>query len=284
LRLGAKEAFVIYRRSKEEMPAFTEGIEAVQSEGAKLVLLTAPTRIVGSNKVEGLECLKMSLGELDASGRRSPVPVPRSEFDIEVDTVVIAIGEAPDTAYWTEIGLTAEGTLKADAGNLTTSVRGIFAGGDAVTGPSSVVEAFASGKRAALSIDCYLKGGAPESLRYGKPVIVGKHPKEGIEKKPRQAAPVSPFTKMKGDFNELKSGFSEETAMREGSRCMSCGSKAFAAYLENCMTCYNCEMGCPYQAVNVDPFRKVMPVLLKIPGDTKNYDVLYTARARGARS
>ncbi|MBU2560320.1 FAD-dependent oxidoreductase, partial [archaeon] len=128
-------------------------------EGIKIHFLAAPNRIKGvDGKVSGLECVKMELGPPDDTGRRRPVRIEGSEFTIDVDNVIAAIGQVPDTTYLKDqVETTAFGTLKVDSETLETTSVGIFAGGDCVTGPSSVVEAIAAGKRAAIAIDDYLK-------------------------------------------------------------------------------------------------------------------------------
>jgi NADPH-dependent glutamate synthase beta subunit-like oxidoreductase len=160
LRLGADEVRVIYRRSQKEMPAYAEDVEAAVEEGVRMRYLTAPTRIVGENgRATTLECIKMELGECDESGRCKPAPIKDSEFTIKVDTVIPSISQVPDLSCVPEgrLVISKKMTLTADPGTGSTKEKGIFAGGDCVTGPASVVEAIAAGKKAAHSIDDYLK-------------------------------------------------------------------------------------------------------------------------------
>jgi NADPH-dependent glutamate synthase beta subunit-like oxidoreductase len=161
LRLGAKEVFILYRRSREEMPASDEEIEAALHEGIKIEYLVAPSEVVAKNgKVTGLICVRMELGEPDKTGRRRPVPIPGSEFTISFDTIIPAIGQASDLSFIDGedgITLTRWGTIVTDPETLTTSRKGIFAGGDCVTGPSIAIAAIAAGKKAAVSIERYLK-------------------------------------------------------------------------------------------------------------------------------
>jgi NADPH-dependent glutamate synthase beta subunit-like oxidoreductase len=162
LRLGSQEVFILYRRSREEMPASEEEIEAALDEGVRIEYLTAPIEIISQRRrVSGLRCIRMELGEVDASGRRRPIPIRGSEFDMELDMVIPAIGQRPDLSLLADaagIETTEQGTLAADAYTLSTGREGVFAGGDAVTGPGIAIEAIAAGRRAALSIDKYLKG------------------------------------------------------------------------------------------------------------------------------
>ncbi|GAV25656.1 glutamate synthase (NADPH), homotetrameric [Carboxydothermus islandicus] len=160
LRLGAKEVYIVYRRSRNEMPARLEEIHHAEEEGIKFMLLTNPTRIIGDENgwVKAMECLKYELGEPDESGRRSPVPIPGSEFIIEVDTVVVAIGQSPNplvprTTKGLEVG--RKGNIIADENGKTTR-EGVWAGGDIVTGAATVIKAMGAGKKAARAIHEYL--------------------------------------------------------------------------------------------------------------------------------
>ena len=160
LRLGAKEVTIVYRRSRTEMPAREEEIVRAQEEGIKFVLLTAPTEIFAgeSGRVSGMECLKMELGEPDQSGRRRPVPVAGSEYEMECDTVVSAIGQSPNPLIpKSEPRLKTEkwgGIIINDKG--MTSIPGVYAGGDIVLGAATVISAMGAGKLAAASINEYL--------------------------------------------------------------------------------------------------------------------------------
>ena len=160
LRMGAKEVAILYRRSREEMPANPWEIREAETEGVKIQFLVSPEKILGKNgRVTALEFIKMSLGEPDESGRRAPVPVEGSEFMIESDMVILAIGEMPDLTFLPkEIEITEAGTIAVDPFTMETSMPGVFAGGDVVSGPATVVEAIVAGKRAASSIERYLKG------------------------------------------------------------------------------------------------------------------------------
>ncbi len=266
-RFGAAEVLVVYRRTRQDMLAYPGEVAAAEDEGVKFSYLTATAKILGRNgKVSGIECLKTKLGRKDADGRRSPMPVVGSEFVIDADMVIAAIGEAPDLTLWTDrdgYSLTHEGTLKVEAVSLVTSIKGVFTGGDAVTGPSSVVEAIASGKKAAVSIDLYLRG--QDINAVGNKVVkkVKKLPGEGMEVKVRQVAPLAPVDGRSHDFREVRLGFNGEMALLEAERCLTCGSKAYIAYPDDCMTCYLCELKCPYEAMYVHPFKEELPLALE---------------------
>ena len=163
LRLGAEESWIVYRRSKNELPARHEEVEHAEEEGVRFKFLTSPTRILYNDAywVTGMECLQYELGEPDESGRRSPVPIKGSEFTFDVDTVVVAIGQGPNPLVpRTTKGLACNrrGNITADLETGATSLPGIFAGGDVVTGAATVILAMGAGRTAARAIDNYLTG------------------------------------------------------------------------------------------------------------------------------
>lgn len=161
-RLGAELAAIVYRRSRDEMPARLEEVEHAEEEGVEFFLLTNPTRVHvdENNWVKGLECIQMELGEPDASGRRSPVPIEGSEFVMEVDTVIMALGTSPNPLIPRStkgLDVTRRGTVVADEVTGQTTREGVFAGGDVVTGAATVISAMGAGKRAAAAIDEYVR-------------------------------------------------------------------------------------------------------------------------------
>jgi glutamate synthase (NADPH/NADH) small chain len=163
LRLGADNAYIVYRRGMEELPARGEEVEHAQHEGVQFKILTAPVRVIGNKEgwVEGLECLEMELGEPDASGRRRPVVEPDSEFTLEVELVVEAMGETADPAMATllpGVDLTDGGLVRVEPETLATSRPGVWAAGDLVNGGETVVRAVAEGRLAAERIDAHLAG------------------------------------------------------------------------------------------------------------------------------
>lgn len=154
LRLGAKEVYIVYRRSRDELPARREEVENAEEEGIIFKLLNNPTRIIGNDQgeVAALECIQMELGEPDASGRRKPVPVPNSEFQFPVDNVIVAIGQGPNPILLRTtpgLQLNKHGYIEANPETLETSMPGVFAGGDIVTGAATVIAAMGAGKKAA---------------------------------------------------------------------------------------------------------------------------------------
>jgi len=246
-RLGAEKPFIVYRRSLEEMPANEEEIEECHEEGIEIITLTAPVRIIGENgKVKALECIKMELGEPDESGRRRPQPVPGSEFIIEVDSVVAAIGQETDWICVESAGdckISRRGTMEVDLLTLQSSEPDIFAGGDAVTGPRTVVEAIAAGKRAAISIDRFLKGQDLREGREKEKKAVEDVPLDGYKRAPRERMPRLSVDDRRGNFKEVQLGFAEEQVRKEASRCLSCGI---------CSECYQCVEACQANAVKHD--------------------------------
>jgi glutamate synthase (NADPH/NADH) small chain len=162
LRLGAEESYIVYRRSHEEMPARHEEIEHAKEEGVQFNILTSPVEILGNEQgwVRGMTCVKYELGEPDASGRRKPVQIKGSEFFMEIDTVVMAIGQGPNPLVLQTtpgLELNKRGNIVADPETGKTSKPGVFAGGDIVTGAATVILAMGAGKKAARAIDEFLK-------------------------------------------------------------------------------------------------------------------------------
>jgi len=166
LRLGAEEVMIVYRRSRAEMPARAEEVENAEAEGIQFKLLTNPVEIYGNEEgwVTGMRCIRMKLGEPDESGRRRPVPIPGSEFDMEVDIVIVAIGTSPNPLIFSkarDLERTRRGTVVADEETGRTTKARVWAGGDIVTGAATVISAMGAGKRAAADIDQFLR--APEA-------------------------------------------------------------------------------------------------------------------------
>ncbi|MDI6848142.1 MAG: FAD-dependent oxidoreductase, partial [Candidatus Bathyarchaeia archaeon] len=225
LRLGAKKVCILYRRSKEEMPAFQPEVEQAEKEDIEFLFLKAPKRIIGKNgKVAAIECLEMALTEPDETGRKKPIPIEGSEHIIPADTVITTIGQALDTTSLPEGLKLNHGIIDVDPQTLQTNIPHIFTGGDAVLGPATVVEAIATGKRAAISIHKYLRGEdlkTEEEKEELPPVEIS--PKEGIEKRKRKPMPVLPVEERIRSFDEVELGFSEEMAVEEAKRCLACG-------------------------------------------------------------
>lgn len=230
LRLGCQEVSILYRRTQEEMPAYPQEVEETLEEGIEIHFLTAPVRIIGvDGRVTKVECIRMHLGEADATGRRRPLPLKGSEFNLEADVVVTAIGQTPDLGFLSEnlgMALSHKNLIEVDPRTAATNISGVFAGGDVASGPRTVVEAIAYGKRAAKSIDRYLKG---EDIKRGRwPDWKGiEFTNERVESIPRQTMRKLSLVERKRTVKELDLGFSEEEAKREAERCLRlCGMQS----------------------------------------------------------
>jgi NADH-quinone oxidoreductase subunit F len=228
LRLGAKEVYIIYRRSRQEMPANVEEIAEAEHEGAKITYLATPTKLSGENgKVKSMECIRMELGEYDDSGRRRPVPIKGSEFFMDIDAVIAAIGQVPDLSFLppdSDLETTKGQTFVVDPVTLATSRQGVFAGGDVVTGPATVIEAMAAGERAAVSIHNYLTGKSMTEGRLRQPEKRLEIPRavETPEEKERVRMPTLTLKRRLGSFQEVNLGYSAKKAMEEAKRCLRC--------------------------------------------------------------
>ncbi len=267
-RLGPNEVTIIYRRSEEEMPAHRQDVEETKREGIKFRFLASPKRIIGKDgKVVGIECIQNALGPPDKSGRRRPVPVEGSEFVVPIDSLLLGIGEMPDVSFLPkEIEVTKGNRIVVDEISLETKMSGVFAGGDAVSGPASVIEAIAAGKRVAVSIDRYVRG---VDLKGGRkreiPETSWVSEKSALTKKPRQPMPsLKPEERIRC-FKEIELGLTPDTGLLEAHRCLFCGPCSECLEMEElceaddvivdedrCIACANCEKVCEYGAIKVE--------------------------------
>ncbi len=250
-RLGA-EVLLVYRRSRAEMPAYAFEVAEAEAEGVQLNLLANPVRVLGEvGRVTGLELLRMELGEPDVSGRRQPLPVDGSNYTLEADTVIMAIGQTPDVAFLPEdVRITRRGNIAHDDETLVTSRAGLFAAGDAATGPRSAIEAVGMGHRAAESIHHHLSGEsvelvpriAPEEVAVLDRDEVASKVAEGSAVRRERAHPaeLDPAERVQ-NFDEVSLGFTEEQAIAEAQRCLACGI---------CSECYRCLDACKPEAID----------------------------------
>jgi len=249
-RLGAEFVTVVYRRSEKEMPAYAEEIEGAKEEGVEFLFLTAPHRICTEmGKVTGFECLKTKLGPPDASGRRRPVAVERSEFIIDCDVVIPAIGQRID-ASWVDqepdLQLTKWDTIQVNSHTMQTSIPHVFAGGDAVTGPATVIEAVAGGHKAVEAIRRFID---KEDLSQYAEGFDGQEPSgQSWQKIPEDIIPEARVTSQHqdireriGSFEEVDLNFSEAEAQQEALRCLNCGI---------CSECMECVRVCEANAID----------------------------------
>jgi NADH-quinone oxidoreductase subunit F len=236
-RLGAREVTIIYRRTRAEMPAIRREVEAALEEGVKIRFLAAPVRVLTKNgRMAGVQCISMMLGELDSGGRPRPVPIPGSEFVLEADTLIPAIGQEPDLASLGErLGLevSRRNTIVVDPETMAAGRPGIFAAGDVVTGPSTIADSAAGGKAAALSIHRYLQGESLERVykvakpsMQVEPLTISEEELEEIE---RVSIPCTPSVMRRGNFHLVELGLSEEKAVKEAKRCLRCDLERRAA-------------------------------------------------------
>jgi len=231
LRLGADEVSLFYRRSRDEMPVSELEYKDALSEGIQINFLVSPTRIASDNwKVTGLHCIRMKLGEPDATGRRRPIPISGSEFLASADTVIAAVGQAPDLSFLppdSALERTRWERLAVDGNRLATSVPGVFAGGDFVAGPGMVIEAIAAGRRGAIAIDKYLQGDDSRVEMYDlKPAVVEEaiRPEEEEAWEPQYRPQIStlPLEERRRSFKETELALPEDKARQEARRCLRC--------------------------------------------------------------
>jgi NADH-quinone oxidoreductase subunit F len=227
-RLG-KDTRILYRRTRAEMPAIKSEIEEAIIEGIDIQFLAAPTKVLSSNgKIEAIECIRMELGDIDVSGRRRPVPIPGSEFKVEVDTLILAISQEPDVSFLNgnRLNISKWNTVEVDPETLLTNVEGIFAGGDVVTGPNTVTEAMAHGKIAAQMIDKYVRGDKLErKYEVTRPAVrvealeLTEEEIKGLKRPKMRSIPVAQRIK---NFKEVELGYTEAQAITEAKRCLRC--------------------------------------------------------------
>jgi formate dehydrogenase beta subunit len=243
--VGFKEVNLVYRRSRKEMPADAVEIEDAEKEGVKFHFLTLPTKIIAEgNKVKAVECIRMELGEPDSSGRRRPIPVKGSEFILETDVLIPAIGQDQDLTFIREsdgVVITKWGTVKVDEDNLMSDRKGIFSGGDCVTGPAALVNALSAGYDAAITIDHYFKReplDLPDFRKKEKFINTFEdYSKEekvsavsGFQKSTMEHLPID--TRIH-TFEEVEFGFDAQSAIRDASRCLRCYRVALMALSED---------------------------------------------------
>jgi len=249
-RLGCEDVTIVYRRSRSEMPAYAEEIEGALSEGIRIEYLTAPLALLGAQgNVVGIQCIRNELGPPDATGRRKPVPIGGSEFVIDCDAVIPAIGQLTEFG-WAEkdmaLQVTRRNTFEVNPYTLQTSIPHVFAGGDAVTGPATVIEAVAAAHRAAEAMDCYIRGEDLTRLAEMAPL---KNPPgdrwasvpNDLIKQPRVSPAHLGSHQRLQSFQEVDLGIHEEAARKEAQRCLNCGV---------CSECMECVKVCEAKAID----------------------------------
>lgn len=230
VRLGAKEVRLLYRRTKDQMPAEELEIREAEEEGVKFSFLVSPINVVDNNgKAVGVRCQKMELGEEDASGRRRPVPIEGAEETFEADTVIAAIGQSVTLDNIKGINTTKRGTIEVVNGTFQTNIENVFAGGDAVSGPKIAIDAIAQGKNAARVMMSYLNGKMvpfKEFKMVDRNYLTEEDFKD-ITKEARTSVKAVDEEIRKNNFQEVAIGFTEEEAKKEAARCLECGCKDY---------------------------------------------------------
>ncbi len=223
IRLGAKQVDMIYRRTRKEMPASDEEIDGCIDEGVNIIYLAAPSKVLTEGKLLKLECVRMQLGEPDASGRQRPVPIQGSEFTESYDTIISAIGQTADVPDNFNIECVKGNRLPVGKDKATVK-SGVFAGGDAVSGPATIIEAIASGRAGAIAIDKYLggKGIIDEQLAPTTEPCDCIGCVKGFAGQERQQQPVLDMEERISGFEVVENNFSEDSAVKEADRCLQC--------------------------------------------------------------
>lgn len=254
VRLGAKEVYCVYRRTRNEMPAEDIEITEAEEEGVQFKFLTNPISFNGEDeKVKSVTLQLMELGEPDASGRRRPVAIEGKTEELDVDSVIVAIGQKLVNEDVNELKLTDRGNIEADIDTFKTNIEGVFAIGDATNrGASIAIEAIGEANRCALSIDAYLNG---EDIETRVPYISRRDEElidfQSKEKCPARKPQVLPAAERKNNFDEVCLGYTEEDAKAEASRCLECGCKEY----------YKCKLLSVAQRYDIHPerFKGEMP-------------------------
>ena len=276
LRLGAEEVFILYRRTRDEMPASADEVREAEEEGVKIMYLVSPQEVIGEGEVQKIRMLNYVLGEADASSRRKPVEVPGTEFTLDVDMVIAAVSQGVNVEAGQDLSLTRWGTIQTDEATGATNVAGVYAGGDCTRGPSSVIQAVADGKRAAVSIDRYLVGEEAmlvydaEKVPSDKDMVLKRVASRAREWRPKLSE--TPAGQRAKTFADTSPVLTREQAVAEAKRCLACGCgvgceicskicKMFAWSIDaqgravldedKCVACGMCVWRCPSQNIEM---------------------------------
>ncbi len=268
IRLGAESVTVVYRRSRDEMPCFAPEIKEAEEEGVKILVLRNPVRFIGENgKLKKVQLTKMKLQDAEGGSRKNSVPIEGSEYLMDVDYVIEAIGLKPSTApFANEIELNKGGTIKVNKKTLQTSNPYIFAGGDGVTGATTLIEAAGQGKRAAFFIDKYLNNQNLENFEPGdklpavdKSIVLKKY---GDNRIPAIEGEIRPVAERIKDFEEVEITYTEVELKGSTLRCMDCS---------NCRECHQCLSACPAEAIDFSQKKELIQTSVKSVVVTTGY-------------
>jgi len=247
VRMGAENAFIVYRRTKAQMPVSVEELTAAEEEGIDIHYLLSPMKIIGNGgKVSRIICNKMKLGSPDASGRQSPIPIEGETVSFDVDIVIPALGQVVDYSFLKEAvqNLKIEkNIIKVDPVTLQTNIKDTFAGGDIAGSGGFVVHAIAHGHKVAVSIDRYLRGEDLYEDRSQEPANIAEMPTKLVEKKQSIKSPILKVEERINNFKEIESVFTEDQAVEEANRCLDCGE---------CCSCLQCVKACEAKAIDHD--------------------------------
>jgi ferredoxin len=256
LRLGAHNVKMVCLETGESIPAYPEEIQQALAEGIVIEEGWGPQSITPTG-IELARCLSLC----DETGKFNPCLDEKESRVVEADTLIFAIGQAPDLSSMPKGLNIINNTIEVDPITGQTTLPGVFAGGDIVSGASTVVSSIEAGKRAAVSIDRYLRS---EDMVTGRDMVfeeVKKPPKEGITKLVRLEKSVLPLDERVKNFREVTAGFDEEMVYEESLRCMTCGSRAVINPVEECRLCQACERNCPQKAVSLQPVKTTNPYI-----------------------
>ncbi|MFC2001498.1 FAD-dependent oxidoreductase [Chloroflexota bacterium] len=245
LRLGAKEVTIIYRRTRAEMRAYPGEIEEATREGVNIVFLATPSKIIAENSHLKMECLRTKPGRKDADGRHHPQPIKGSEFTMNLDTVIVAIGQEPEIPPKFSVPLSKGNTIQIAPDTTATAKAGVFAAGDCASGPGSVIEAIATGRQAAIAIDRYLdgRGVIEEKLAPPEDVITPVDTDYPILTATRDEIPLLSITDRLDGFPLVELPISPDTAIEEANRCLGC-DLTIIAEANKCRACFICQLVC----------------------------------------
>lgn len=246
VRLGGKQVTVFYRRTEAEMTAYAEEVEGATCEGIKIEFLTVPIHVAEKNGGLEVTFTRMELGKPDESGRPRPIPVKGSEFKQEFENVITAVGQQPVGTESMGLSLTEKKLVQVDDATLATDKPGVFAGGDIVSGPASIIDAIAQGRKAAQSIDRYLGGQGVIDQALATPEEAVLLPEFERVVKPRVEMPTLDLEERVSCFLQVESGLDEKQAAEEAGRCLNCDARQFEVivYSENCKECGYCMEVC----------------------------------------
>lgn len=268
LRLGAKEVTILYRRSKEEMPANPAEVEEALKEGVTIEFLAAPTTISRTDGKLQVECVRMCLGKKDTSGRRKPVPVADSDFTMEANTVIAAVGQIPDISNSFGFPTPNGAVLEVNPDTFATTRNGVFAGGDAIGGSAWVIKAIADGRKAAIAVDQYL-GGTGDIAIWAPSAEEEVFPDIPVSLSDRAEMPTLDITDRLTGFQEVELALLEGAGIREAKRCSWCDVEPIVMDNLKCSGCMMCQLRCSFVHTGVFNLEDAGIVIIEVPPGCK---------------